>query len=263
MTVSSDEPVDGTGDGNTSPDWEVVDAHHVRLRAERAGGGDGRTYTISITCTNDTNGLSSTETVTVLVPHDHSEFFVRQHYLDFLNRPADPSGLDFWSRNIRDCGDNQSCIDGKQIDTSAAFFLSIEFQEKGYLVERIYKTAFGDAQGRSTLNGEHAVAVPIVPLGSFMTDTSTIGSGVVVGEGDWQTLLNQNKDVFCGNFVNREEFMAKYPLMMLPATYVQQLNQNAGNPLSATELAALIDEHTAGTKNRAQVLRTIAEHQNL
>jgi 6-phosphogluconolactonase (cycloisomerase 2 family) len=70
LTVSSNEPVNAGGDGNTSDDWQVIDAHHVRLRAERAGNGSGRTYTISITCTNDTNKLSSTKTVTVFVPHD-------------------------------------------------------------------------------------------------------------------------------------------------------------------------------------------------
>jgi 6-phosphogluconolactonase len=70
LSVSSNEPINGTGDGNTSPDWQVVDAHHVRLRAERAGDGNGRTYTITITCTNDTNKLSSMKTVTVFVPHD-------------------------------------------------------------------------------------------------------------------------------------------------------------------------------------------------
>src|SRR5262249_54999700 len=37
LTVTSNEPVDGTGDGDTAPDWEIVDSHHVRLRAERAG----------------------------------------------------------------------------------------------------------------------------------------------------------------------------------------------------------------------------------
>jgi hypothetical protein len=73
LTVASNEPINGTGDGNTSPDWEVIDAHHVRLRAERAGGGTGRVYTITITCTNDSNKESSIQTVTVLVPHDQGK----------------------------------------------------------------------------------------------------------------------------------------------------------------------------------------------
>jgi 6-phosphogluconolactonase (cycloisomerase 2 family) len=73
LTVSSNEPINGTGDGNTSPDWQVVDAHRLLLRAERAGDGNGRTYTITITCTNDTNKQSSTQTVTVFVPHDQGE----------------------------------------------------------------------------------------------------------------------------------------------------------------------------------------------
>jgi len=73
LTVSSNEPINGAGDGNTSPDWQVVDAHHLLLRAERAGDGNGRTYTITITCTNDTNKQSSTKTVTVFVPHDQGK----------------------------------------------------------------------------------------------------------------------------------------------------------------------------------------------
>jgi len=69
LSVSSNEPVAGTGDGDTAPDWIVVDAHTVRLRAERAGKGSGRIYTITITCT-DSSGQSSTQRVTVGVPHD-------------------------------------------------------------------------------------------------------------------------------------------------------------------------------------------------
>ncbi len=68
LSVSSNEPVNGTGDGDTAPDWEVVDAHHVRLRAERSGAGNGRVYTITITCTDGRN--STSRTVTVIVPHD-------------------------------------------------------------------------------------------------------------------------------------------------------------------------------------------------
>jgi uncharacterized protein len=68
LSVSSNEPVNGDGDGNTSPDWVVIDPHHVQLRAERSGTGEGRTYIITITCT-DSAGNSSTETVTATVPH--------------------------------------------------------------------------------------------------------------------------------------------------------------------------------------------------
>jgi hypothetical protein len=69
LRVSSNEPINGTGDGDSAPDWEVVDSHHVRLRAERAANGDGRIYTISITCA-DSSGNSAARTVTVSVPHN-------------------------------------------------------------------------------------------------------------------------------------------------------------------------------------------------
>jgi endo-1,4-beta-xylanase len=68
ITISSNEPVDGTGDGDTSPDWEVIDARHILLRAERAGAGSGRIYTITVTVT-DSAGSSSSSSVTVRVPH--------------------------------------------------------------------------------------------------------------------------------------------------------------------------------------------------
>ncbi len=71
LSVSSDEPVEGLGDGHTSPDWIVVNNHLVKLRAERSGTGDGRVYTITIRCT-DQHGNTGTATTTVLVPHDMS-----------------------------------------------------------------------------------------------------------------------------------------------------------------------------------------------
>jgi uncharacterized repeat protein (TIGR01451 family) len=69
LSVTSNEPVLGRGSGNTSPDWIVVDDHHVLLRAEREGGGNGRVYTTTITCT-DSGGNSSSDQVEVTVSHD-------------------------------------------------------------------------------------------------------------------------------------------------------------------------------------------------
>jgi hypothetical protein len=65
-TVTSNEPVNGRGDGNTSPDW-VVSGSTLQLRAERAGGGTGRIYTVTYTLT-DQAGNSSTLSGTVTVP---------------------------------------------------------------------------------------------------------------------------------------------------------------------------------------------------
>jgi subtilisin-like proprotein convertase family protein len=67
LSVTSNEPLNGTGDGDTSPDWQIVDNHHVKLRAERAGTGSGRVYAVKITCT-DQAGRSSSQTVNVNVP---------------------------------------------------------------------------------------------------------------------------------------------------------------------------------------------------
>jgi uncharacterized repeat protein (TIGR01451 family) len=72
LSVSSNEPINGTGDGDTAPDWEIIDTHHVRLRAEQSGNGNGRIYTITITC-RDSAGKSSSKSVTVRVSKSQSQ----------------------------------------------------------------------------------------------------------------------------------------------------------------------------------------------
>lgn len=67
--ISSDEPVNGTGDGDTEPDWGITSPRAVTLRSERAGTGDGRVYTITITAKDAANN-TSTATTTVTVPHN-------------------------------------------------------------------------------------------------------------------------------------------------------------------------------------------------
>lgn len=67
--VHSNEPVNSTGDGNTSPDWLVTGPLTLELRAERKGNGNGRVYTITVTSTDDA-GNRSTKSTTVTVAHD-------------------------------------------------------------------------------------------------------------------------------------------------------------------------------------------------
>ena len=68
VSVTSNEPDNGVADGDTPIDWNITGDLTLELRAERAGTGKGRVYTITIACT-DATGNTSTSTVTVTVPH--------------------------------------------------------------------------------------------------------------------------------------------------------------------------------------------------
>ncbi|PYS74599.1 MAG: hypothetical protein DMF73_03145 [Acidobacteria bacterium] len=195
-------------------------------------------------------------------PIDQTDFFVRQHYVDFLNRTPDASGLAFWDNDINQCGADAACAQVHRINTSAAFFLSIEFQETGYLVERAYKTAFHDVTGVSTFNGTHNISVPIVRFNEFLTDQRAIANGVIVNQGAWQTTLENNKVAYFNNFVQTTRFMSANP-STVPTTFVHTLNVNAGSPMSLTEETQESAALATGGKTRAQVVRDIAEHPNL
>ncbi|MEO6403989.1 MAG: SBBP repeat-containing protein [Ferruginibacter sp.] len=69
LSITSNEPINGTGDGDTDPDYIVVDNHNVKLRAERAANGTGRIYIITIRAV-DSYGNVTLKTVEVRVPHD-------------------------------------------------------------------------------------------------------------------------------------------------------------------------------------------------
>ncbi len=182
-------------------------------------------------------------------PVDDAQFFVRQHYRDFLSREPDPAGLSFWSDQIVTCGTNAACVEDRRINVSAAFFLSIEFQETGFMVHRLYKASF---------------ARPPQHLDEFLLDTRTIAQGVVVNAPGWQQLLEDNKAAFVNEFVERPDFSNQYPLSLTPAQFVNLLNTKAGGPLSADGLAAAVAEFNGSptsseTVARARVLRLVAE----
>jgi outer membrane biosynthesis protein TonB len=194
---------------------------------------------------------------------DDPETFVCQHYHDFLNRQPDAPGLAFWTNQITSCGSDQACLEERRVNVSASFFLSIEFQDTGYLVERIYKAAYGDATSTSTFPSNHQFSVPSARLNEFLSDTQKIGQGVVVGQGDWRQQIENHKQAFASEFVARSRFTAAYPSSMTPTEFVDKLNVNAGNPLSQSERDQLVTDLSTGAQSRAQVLRAIAESSNV
>jgi hypothetical protein len=182
---------------------------------------------------------------------DNTQFFVAQHYRDFLSREPDTSGLNFWVNNIEGCGTDQNCRAVKQVDTSAAFFLSIEFQQTGYLVYKVYKAAFGNIQGKP---------VPVT-FNQFFPDTQRIGQGVVVGQGNWQQQLETNKQTYVSLFAQRSDFRAAHGSQDVN-TYVDTLFRNAGVTPTAAERQAAIDAFNGaggGTAGQAAALRSVAE----
>jgi CSLREA domain-containing protein len=236
------------------------------------------TFTIALSNPGGGAALSTPATATVTIADDPNEpstnaiddasNFVRQNYHDFLNREPDASGLAFWTNQITSCGSDQACIELKRINVSAAFFLSIEFQGTGYLVERLYKTSYGDATGASTFDGAHQLPVPIVRFNEFLPDTQEIGQGVIVGQAGWETVLENNKQAFTLSFVQRARFVTAFPTSLTPAQFVEQLNTNAGNVLSFTERATAIGlfgsaTDTSNPTARAQALRQVAEDPDL
>ena len=188
-----------------------------------------------------------------------SDFFVNQQYVDFLSRFPDQSGFDFWVNQITSCNGDANCIAGQRDNTSGAFFLSIEFQETGYLVERMYKVAYGDSTGTSTFGGTHSLSVPIIRRSEFLPDTLEMSNGVIVGQPNWQTVLDNNKVAFANDFVSRARFTTAYPSSMTPAQFVDALNANAGNPLSQAERDSLVNS----SMTRAQIVRAVAEDSDL
>jgi hypothetical protein len=185
------------------------------------------------------------------------------------NYHDDPSGWDFWTNEITSCGNNQTCIDDKRINVSAAFFLSIEFQQTGYLVERAYKTSYGDATGSSTIGGvTHSLPVPIVRFRKFLEDTQKITRGVIVLQPGWEQQLESNKQAFFAEFVQRSRFTTALPTLLTPTQFVDLLNGNAGDVLSSSERTTAINlfggaGDTSNVTARAQALRQVAEDQDL
>ncbi len=189
---------------------------------------------------------------------DVAREFVKQQYRDFLNREADQAGEDFWTDNITKCNDparrpagqtEAQCTIRQRETTSAAFFLSPEFQYTSYYVYRMYQGALGRQP----------------KLSEFTPDAQFVGNGIVVNGQLSGPKINQNKADFAQQFVNCTD-SAKYRCAEFKAIYdglnnqqyVDKLFQMTGVNASASDRADLVNAIGA-TETRASVLQKVVD----
>ena len=190
-------------------------------------------------------------------PIDVQREFVRWQYKDFLGREPDAAGWDNWTANITKCADpaqrapgqsEAQCIDRQRETTSAAFFLSPEFQYTGYFVYRVYKGGLG----RTPYFSEFIPDQAIVNAGIVNSTTGQLSAAVI----------NQNKINFANQFAQRAEFVALYG-GLTNAQYVDRLFQNTGVTPAAADRQALIDQLNANPNQRGDVLLKVVDGINV
>lgn len=245
------------GPGETSKDVKVLLVNNgfvegdqnfqVALSNPSGGSGLGSPGSIVVTILDDDTAPASAN------PIDDAQAFVRQQYLDFLGREPDAAGLSFWVNNITSCADDH-CREVKRVDTSAAFFLSTEFQETSGNVIRTQRVAFGRQSADASLR---------VPYLQFMRDARQVGQGVVFGQAGADALLEQNKQDYAQQIVNSPAFLARFPVTPA-APYVDALYASAAVAPTVTEKqAAVIAFGLGGTAGRVAALRSIADSNTL
>jgi hypothetical protein len=173
---------------------------------------------------------------------DTPEYFVRQHYLDFLGREPDEAGFNFWSDQILSCGSDAACAERRTINVSAAYFLSVEFQQTGGFIDGLYRASLG----RRSQYAE------------FMPDAAVVAQNVVVGSGDWAGQLATNKQAFLAAWVQRSAFRAAYDGLTNTA-YVDMLISHA--PGFNGDRDALVSGLSSGSLSRAAVLGAVVENE--
>jgi hypothetical protein len=237
-----------SGSLNFTP-GESVKTFTVTLLNDSASEGV-ETVNLSLTTPAGTpvTGAQSTATLAIMDepteagtnPIDNPQFFVRQHYLDFLSREPEQGGLDFWTNNITKCGSDPSCILQRRIGTSAAFFIANEFQESGYFVYRLYKGG---------LSRQPSFA-------EFSADRPQVVGGAS---------LEASRIAFADQFVQRPEFVQKYQGLNTAESFVDALITSvkaASNVDITYQRNWLISNYNNGknmTESRSLALRAAIE----
>ncbi len=129
------------------------------------------------------------------------------------------------------------------MNTSGAFFLSIEFQETGYMLYLFNKASFGTMPRRN----------------DFLVRMQAAAQGVVVGQAGWEAKLAANKAAAAEDWVRRADFQQRFG-GMTNEQFVDALFANAGVAPAAEERTALVQGLNAGTETRATVLRKVADN---
>ncbi|HEX6849458.1 MAG TPA: CHRD domain-containing protein [Chitinophagaceae bacterium] len=165
ITVTSDEPENGTGDGDQAPDWDVLNDHHIKLRAERAGNGDGRVYTIKVTCT-DQYGNATDSLRTVLVPKNMSARDIRLLVFQYWSQgnghghrteAESASGKNVVLMNEGD-PENSTLVRVYPNPTTSYFTLNIQTgNDKEKIVVRLIDVAGRVMETRTNLSGSQVV----------------------------------------------------------------------------------------------------------
>jgi hypothetical protein len=221
------------------------------------------TFTVTLLnpTANFTPGTNNTVTVTIndndsvtgLNPIDNSTFFVRQQYLDFLGREPDSAGLAFWVNGIESCGADQNCRIVKRVDTSAAFFLSVEFQETGFYVLRLQAAGF-DKQSDDPNSR--------VNYTNFMREARQVGEGVIVGQPGALARLDQNKTAYALQVVSGTAFIQNNSTSQA-ADYVDALFTRAlkfnGSPTTQERQNAIEAFGIGDLPGRAAALRSVVD----
>ncbi|HEY5028787.1 MAG TPA: DUF4214 domain-containing protein [Candidatus Angelobacter sp.] len=200
---------------------------------------------------------------------DDADFFSQQHYIDFLRRFPDAPGQAHWTGEITQCSDPAqrqpgeslaSCTERKRANTSAAFFLSPEFQNTGSFVVRVYWGTLGKLQ-----NVPNAQC-PGVPAGltgncrptyaDYIADMRQVANGIVVNDHLDFNKINANKHAFVDQFVNTAAFKAKYDALNNQA-FVDTLFLTTGINASPSERAALVT--SLSTQTRSSVVFQVVD----
>jgi uncharacterized protein (TIGR03118 family) len=190
---------------------EILDLALSNPTGTGVGLGSPNTATVTI-LDNDISASSSN-------PIDTAQFFVRQHYFDFLNREPDAAGLNFWTNEITSCGADPACIAVKRNNVSASFFLSQEFQNTGMIAFLANEAAFGPNTPTSP--------APVL-YGKFEKELQQLQTNLVFGAPGFDAQLDANKTAYFNDFVNRPDFQSTYPTSLTNAQYVDALLINAG-----------------------------------